>query len=399
MDRKGSSRKRKATSTSAAASRQPQPDPATASTSGVSLSVPSSSVVNPQVRITTMPFASYVVWNNKGGTGKTTLTFQLAAEYAKRHHGKTIVVIDMCPQANVSSALLAKSNSPLNPGPVDLEGKRYVKTVCGYLLAKLERVSTEPGKTKLMNFLLKVNSTNKNIPTNVFLMCGDLYLEELSRRLEQERQLMAIGDNSPWKRVTLFIKDYVERLSQKGDFVFFIDTNPSFSIYTEMAISAAEGLIVPYTADDFSLSAIKAMLYLVYGIQTDENDHRRSLVEHQFYQLAEAHQVNRPQLHLFVNNRVTYHTRTAAAFVGIADEVKQLLNTVYEKESGIFSQEQDHLCPDLHDFHSAGVISLHTGIPISKLKPGMYRVFDQEVQVQKNIDIYKADIGKIIEML
>ncbi|CAC5378280.1 unnamed protein product [Mytilus coruscus] len=399
MDRKGSSRKRKATSTSAAASRQPQPDPATASTSGVSLSVPSSSVVNPQVRITTMPFASYVVWNNKGGTGKTTLTFQLAAEYAKRHHGKTIVVIDMCPQANVSSALLAKSNSPLNPGPVDLEGKRYVKTVCGYLLAKLERVSTEPGKTKLMNFLLKVNSTNKNIPTNVFLMCGDLYLEELSRRLEQERQLMAIGDNSPWKRVTLFIKDYVERLSQKGDFVFHRYKSFLFHLHRNGHKCCRRPNSTVHTADDFSLSAIKAMLYLVYGIQTDENDHRRSLVEHQFYQLAEAHQVNRPQLHLFVNNRVTYHTETAAAFVGIADEVKQLLNTVYEKESGIFSQEQDHLCPDLHDFHSAGVISLHTGIPISKLKQGKYRVFDKEVQVQKNINIYKADIGKIIEML
>ncbi|CAG2249581.1 unnamed protein product [Mytilus edulis] len=195
-----------------------------------------------------MPYASYVIWNNKGGTGKTTITFQLSADYAELHPEKTIVVIDMCPQANVSSALLAKSNNPLNPGQVQL--------------------------------------TNRKIPSNVFLMCGDLYLEELSRRLEQERHLMPIAGNSPWKRVTLFIKDYVERLSQNGDYVFFIDTNPSFSIYTEMAISAAERLIVPYTADDFSLSAIKAMFYLVYGIQTDENDHRRNFVEHQYYQLA-----------------------------------------------------------------------------------------------------------------
>lgn len=306
----------------------------------------------------------------------------------------------MCPQANISSALLAKKHNPLNPGQVVLEGRSFEKTVFGYLLAKLERVSTESMKTKLKNFLIKVNSENEHISKNIFLMCGDLYLETLSRRLEQERQLMAIGDNSEWKRVTLFIKDYVESLGQNGDFVFFIDTNPSFSIYTEMAISAAKRLIVPFTADDFSLSAIKAMFYLVYGIQTDESDHRRSLVEHQYYQLAKTHEVNRPWLHLFVNNRATYHTRTAAGYEGVAEEVKQLLKRVYEKKSGIFSQQLDYLCPDLHDFHSAGVISLHNGIPIPKLTAGKYTVFCKTVQVQtSSIRTYKADINTIIQML
>lgn len=309
----------------------------------------------------------------------------------------------MCPQANVSSALLARNNSPLlplNPGEVDIEGCPYEKTVCGYLLAKLERGSNELGIPKLKEFLTLVHSKNNNITKNVYLMCGDLYLEELSTRLQQERQLIATRNISYWKRVTVFIKDYIQRLGQNEEFVFFIDTNPSFSIYTEMAISASERLIVPFTADDFSLSAIKAMLYLVYGIQTNESDHRRSLVEHQYYWLAENHQVNRPKLHLFVNNRATYHTtRTAAAFAGVANEVRLLLKRVYEKQSDIFSQPSTKLCVDLHDFHSAGVISLHTGCPISNLKPGKHYVFDETVQVQSNIGTYKADIKKIIKML
>lgn len=301
----------------------------------------------------------------------------------------------MCPQANISSALLAKNNHPLNPGQVVLEGRSYEKTVCGYLLAKIERVSTES-----RNFLIKVNSENKHISKNVFLMCGDLYLEEISRRLEQERQLMAIGETSPWKKVTCFIKDFVESLGQNRQYGFFIDTNPSFSIYTEMAISAAERLIVPYTADDFSLTAIRAMLYLVHGYQTDEDHHRRSLIEHQYYQLAKIHQVKRPQLHLFVNNRATtYHTRAAAAYSGVADEVKQLLERVYKNQSSIFTQPLDGLCPVLHDFHTAEVTSIHNGIPIVSLKQGPYNVFDQPVQVQKNIHIYQADIRKITAML
>jgi len=48
----------------------------------------------------------YCVWNNKGGVGKTFLTYCLAVEYAIAHPNKTIAVVDMCPQANISEMLL-----------------------------------------------------------------------------------------------------------------------------------------------------------------------------------------------------------------------------------------------------------------------------------------------------
>ena len=50
----------------------------------------------------------YTIWNNKGGVGKTTLTFHIATQYAKTHPTDRVVVIDMCPQSNVSTALLGK---------------------------------------------------------------------------------------------------------------------------------------------------------------------------------------------------------------------------------------------------------------------------------------------------
>ncbi|MDR2704276.1 MAG: ParA family protein, partial [Planctomycetaceae bacterium] len=48
----------------------------------------------------------YCIWNNKGGVGKTFLTYCLSIEYAIQHPQKRVVVIDMCPQANVSEMLL-----------------------------------------------------------------------------------------------------------------------------------------------------------------------------------------------------------------------------------------------------------------------------------------------------
>lgn len=48
----------------------------------------------------------YCIWNNKGGVGKTFLTYLLATEYAKNNPSQQVVVVDMCPQANVSEILL-----------------------------------------------------------------------------------------------------------------------------------------------------------------------------------------------------------------------------------------------------------------------------------------------------
>jgi chromosome partitioning protein len=50
--------------------------------------------------------AIYALWNNKGGVGKSYLSFQVAAEYARTHRDQKVLVIDLCPQANSSSVLL-----------------------------------------------------------------------------------------------------------------------------------------------------------------------------------------------------------------------------------------------------------------------------------------------------
>lgn len=48
----------------------------------------------------------YTFWNNKGGTGKTSLCFQTITEYAIAHPEKKVLCIDLCPQANLSELML-----------------------------------------------------------------------------------------------------------------------------------------------------------------------------------------------------------------------------------------------------------------------------------------------------
>lgn len=53
---------------------------------------------------------SYVMWNNKGGVGKSTITFHVASVYAEQNLDRDVVVVDMCPQANSSSMLMGGGN-------------------------------------------------------------------------------------------------------------------------------------------------------------------------------------------------------------------------------------------------------------------------------------------------
>ena len=54
---------------------------------------------------------SYAIWNNKGGVGKSTITFHLAMRYAELHPDINVLVIDLCPQANSSMMLLGGGSS------------------------------------------------------------------------------------------------------------------------------------------------------------------------------------------------------------------------------------------------------------------------------------------------
>lgn len=41
---------------------------------------------------------AYAVWNNKGGTGKSTVTFHIASRFAEKNPDRKVLVVDMCPK-------------------------------------------------------------------------------------------------------------------------------------------------------------------------------------------------------------------------------------------------------------------------------------------------------------
>ena len=337
---------------------------------------------------------SYVIWNNKGGVGKTTLTFHMATEYAEQHkieneaHAK-VLVIDLCPQANVSMALLS---SQTVYGSAHLPTLyREGKTISHYL-AK----STKRGPTiEVDDFITQVQTYNPQVPENLYLLCGDMNLELVGRHLEHLRRGFDLYDNRPWLDNTCSIRSFIEGAENlvngvsRGDenWVVFIDTNPAFSVYTEIALAAAKKLIIPINSDDFSVEALRAMLDLVYGIhpeqdQEEQNQNFEAYRQYMFCSKATRYNLRLPKINLLVNNRVKmYNTRAIAAFCAMGKQNLKVLFEAYMQNQAhkqCFSacerqiDDEDAFAKqyfiDLHDFHSTAIISLHIGCPLSVLK-------------------------------
>ncbi len=74
----------------------------------------------------------YAFWNNKGGTGKTSLAFQAICRYAERNPKKKVLAIDICPQANLSELFLGGLTNNGSKNLLEIHGKLPRCTIGGY---------------------------------------------------------------------------------------------------------------------------------------------------------------------------------------------------------------------------------------------------------------------------
>jgi chromosome partitioning protein len=173
-----------------------------------------------------------VVFNQKGGVGKSTIACNLAAIAAYR--GERTLLIDLDPQGNSSRYLLGGD-------------------------------AAAPGAAEFFDTTLKFtvrtpSPTDYIVPTpweGLHLMAASPALDELHSKLESRYKIFKL-------------RDALAELSDDYDAIW-IDTPPALNFYTRSALIAAQRCLIPFDCDDFSRRALYGLLESVKEIQADHN--------------------------------------------------------------------------------------------------------------------------------
>ena len=176
----------------------------------------------------------YVVFNQKGGVGKSTITCNLAAISAAQ--GRRTLVVDLDPQGNSTRYLLGAGADEPRPH------------AAGFF-------------DQTLKFTLRPQATEDFIGATPFegldLLPSSPELDELHGKLESRYKIYKL-------------RDALDALGEGYERVY-IDTPPALNFYTRSALIAARGCLIPFDCDDFSRRALYALMDSVQEIQADHN--------------------------------------------------------------------------------------------------------------------------------
>lgn len=179
---------------------------------------------------------SIVVFNNKGGVGKTTLLCNLAS-YLKIRLGKNVLVVDTDPQCNATAYMLPYQQLD----QIYSSGKETIYEI----IKPLQRgKGFKQGKLPII----------KSEGFQVDIIVGDPQLS-LSEDFLSKDWLDGKAGEFRGLQTTLLFKELLMRL-EEYDFVFF-DVGPSLGALNRAVLAASDFFIVPMSSDIFSIQALE----------------------------------------------------------------------------------------------------------------------------------------------
>jgi len=350
--------------------------------------------------------AVYALWNNKGGVGKSYLTFQIACEYARTHQDKKVLVVDLCPQANASSMLLGgivAGEQKLD----DLSSATSKLTISGYIEERIRSPYVSPKVGA--NYATHVRAINPSVPNNLYLVVGD---EELEVQASRVSNAAVPGPTDAWRVVHSWISDLISDVRTSWDVTdcaVFIDCNPSFTVYTELALSASDRLIIPFSADGSSKRAVRAVLSLVYGVTR-----HTGAAQSEFFINSARFRMSVPKVYSYVGNRLTQmNMGSASAFKTVVNEIGTEIWNVWRTNPNMFaihptgsgapgnrSEFRKMFQAEINDANTASVVSGALGIPIAFLQAGQKSLAGRLITVnQTQLDKQKPNLQQFVRTI
>ncbi len=250
-----------------------------------------------------------IIFNQKGGVGKSTIAVNLAA--IASYNGKRTLLIDMDAQCNSSRYLLGDAAKEVAPTIAN-----YFEETLGY------------------SFFPKAASTYIH-PTrfdNLFLMPSSAGLGDLQSKLDSRHKIYKL-------------RDTLNELGKEYDEIF-IDTPPAYNFFTQSALIAADTCLIPFDCDDFSREALYTLMDNVAEIRCDHNSALRieGIIVNQFQRRA-----NLPQRlvdELVAQGLPVFNTKLSSSIV-IRESHQQCLPMIHLDKNHKLSNEFSALYDEL----------------------------------------------------
>lgn len=336
----------------------------------------------------------YAFWNNKGGTGKTTLSFQTICEFARLNPETSILVIDCCPQANLSELFLGSLQGKGGQNLLQLQGGQVRKTIGGYFEKRLPTPYSPPAISS-NDFLSSPSAFNPLVPNNIELLAGDPLLELQANTMYTMANVPSPVQNN-WIAVISWLDDFLAQLEKPFDYVFF-DLNPSFALYTQIALAATDRLLLPVMADDSSRRAIQNAFSLVYGLRLPSPIY----AQHAFSNQLASVGLQPPQTHLIIKNRLTQYMGPASGYAAVLRSIDtDVGDLLLQSPTNFTFQVANQAFCEVRDFQTCGVVAAARGMPFSQMSARRYDVFSKRVQVNREqLDLALSHVQRIVQTL
>ncbi|MCB1356181.1 MAG: ParA family protein [Maritimibacter sp.] len=202
------------------------------------------------------------VFNNKGGVGKTTLSFHLA--HALAQTGTKVLAIDLDPQCNLTIFSIDENKIAEIWEAEDafIESYEYARNALGE--AEFSKLTKDP---RSIHFVLKPTEDGtaepENIPPplsiarNLSLIPGRLTLHLFEAKVGERWSGVYQGDPLSIKTATRIRTLALEYAKREGFDIVLLDTSPSLGALNRNILSLADAFIVPGGPDLFSIYGIR----------------------------------------------------------------------------------------------------------------------------------------------
>lgn len=199
---------------------------------------------------------SVALFNNKGGVGKTTLTYHLA--HMLQRQGNRVLAVDLDPQSNLTAAILdedeleelwGNDSELFAQADYPTQHKLFTRTEGRHTIADAVRPILEG--TGDVAPLSAVTVTD-----GLWLLPGNLELSKFEDKLSAAWLNGYGGDQAAIRTTTAFYRVLTQVAAEVEADVVLIDLGPNLGAINRAALLSADTVLMPMAADLFSLKGL-----------------------------------------------------------------------------------------------------------------------------------------------